>query len=192
LVKRDSDRGTNARGRDRKFLILIWCVFSRAACSNSAFLPIWEGYDESIHFAFVQYLETTHKLPLPTSPISREIQSSLHLLPLPWMLRLYGYPKPIFTHDEFWKLDAQQRDHLEQEVRRIPKEWAREPATELITNYEAQQPPLYYALLALPLRLTANLTLPSRVLVLRLLSVIVASFLVPLGYFVARKILGNE
>jgi 4-amino-4-deoxy-L-arabinose transferase-like glycosyltransferase len=108
------------------------------------------------------------------------------------MLRLYGYPKPIFTHDEFWKLDAQQRDHLEQEVRRIPKEWAREPATELITNYEAQQPPLYYALLALPLRLTANLTLPSRVLVLRLLSVIVASFLVPLGYFVARKILGNE
>lgn len=67
------------------------------------------------------------------------------------MLRLHGYPKPIFTHDEFWKLDGQQRNHMEQEFRRIPKEWASEPGTELITNYEAQPPPLYYVLLAAPL-----------------------------------------
>lgn len=151
LVKRDSDRGTNTRRRDRKFLILIWCVFLARGVFYSTFLPIWEGYDEPIHFAFVQYWGTTHRLPLPTTPVSREIQSSLHLLPLPWMLRLHGYPKPIFTHDEFWKLDGQQRNHMEQEFRRIPKEWASEPGTELITNYEAQPPPLYYVLLAAPL-----------------------------------------
>ncbi len=192
MFKRNSDRGTSARGRGRKFLVLIWCVFLARGVFYSTFLPIWEGYDEPIHFAFVQYLDTTHRLPLPTTPVSREIQSSLHLLPLPWTLRLHGYPKPIFTHDEFWELDVQQRDHLEQEFRRIPKEWASEPGTELIRNYEAQQPPLYYVLLAAPLQLTANLTLPSRILVLRLLSVIVASLLVPLGYLVSRKILGNE
>lgn len=180
------------RGRGRRFLVLVWFVFLARGFFYSAALPIWEGYDEPIHFAFIQYFDTNRNLPLPTSRVSREIQASLHLLPLPWMLRFYGYPKPIFTHDEFWKLDAQQRDHLEQEFRLIPREWAREPATELITNYEAQQPPLYYMLLSLPLRGMANLTLPSRVLALRLLSVIVASFLVPLGYLVSRKIVGNE
>src|ERR1700737_3723248 len=72
LVKRDSDRGTNARGMGRKFLVLIWCVFLARGVFYSALLPIWEGYAEPIHFAFVQYLETTHKLPLPTTPVSRE------------------------------------------------------------------------------------------------------------------------
>ena len=191
-VRSDPDQDSSPRGRSRKLLVLIWCIFLARAVFYSAFLPIWEGYDEPIHFAFVQYLEMTHRLPLPSTPVSREVQSSMHLLPLPWTLGLHPYPQPILTHDEFWKLDIQKRDHLGQEFRRIPKEWARDPATELITNYEAQQPPLYYAVLALPLRLTADLTLPSRVLVLRLLSVVIASFLVPVGYFASRKILRNE
>src|SRR3974390_3145189 len=113
--------------RVRRFLLLVWFVFVARGCFYSAALPLWEGYDEPFHFAFIQYFETHHGLPLPTNRVSREIQASLHLLPLPWMLRLHGYPKPIFTHDEFWNLDAQQRDQLEEEFRQIPREWAREP-----------------------------------------------------------------
>lgn len=115
--------------------------FSRAACSIPRSCPF--GKDTTSQFILPLFSTWKQLISFrsPRPPSQGKSSHLCHLLPLPWMLRLHGYPKPIFTHDEFWKLDAQQRDHLEQEVRRIPKKWAREPATELIRNYEAQQPP---------------------------------------------------
>jgi hypothetical protein len=167
-------------------------VFVVRGVFYSTALPVWEGYDEPFHFAFVQYLVTSHRLPISTTLVSREIQTSLHLLPLPWTLQKHRYANPILTHGAFWRLDAQQREHLQRQFRQIPREWAGEPATEPIRNYEAQQPPLYYVLFSLPLRGMGSLELPSRVWLLRVLSILVASLLVPLGYLVALKLLGNE
>lgn len=178
--------------KEATFLILIWCVFLARGVFYSAVLPVWEGYDEPFHFSFVQYLVTNRRLPVPTDLVSREIQTSLHLLPLPWTLQKHGYPPPILTHDAFWRLDAQQRQRLQQELGRIPREWAREPSTEPIRNYEAQQPPLYYVLFSPALRGMESLDLAARLLLLRVLSVVVSSFVIPLGYLVARKGLRNE
>jgi hypothetical protein len=180
------------RTRAATFLVLIWCVFVVRGVFYCSVLPVWEGYDEPFHFAFVQYLVSSHRLPIPATLVSREIEASLHSLPLPWTLQKQAYANPILTHDAFWKLDVLQREHLQRQFRQIPKQWAEEPATELITDYEAQQPPLYYLLFSLPLRGISSLELPSRVWLLRVLSVLVASTLVPLGYLVALKLLGNE
>lgn len=180
------------RTRATIFLVFIWCGFVVRGVFYSTVLPVWEGYDEPFHFAFAQYLVTSNRLPISSTLVSREIQTSLHLLPLPWTLQKHRYADPILTHDAFWKLDVQQREHLQRQFRQIPKEWAREPATEPIRNYEAQQPPLYYVLFSLPLRGMSSLELPSRVWLLRVLSVLVASIVVPLGYLVALKLLGNE
>jgi hypothetical protein len=183
---------TSLRTRAATFLVLVWCVFIARGVFYCSILPVWEGYDEPFHFAFVQYLVSSHRLPVPTTLVSREIQASLHSLPLPWTLQKQGYANPLFTHDAFWKLDVMQREQLQRQFRQIPKEWAGEPATEPIKDYEAQQPPLYYVLFSLPLHGMSSFELPSRVWVLRILSVLVASIVVPLGYLVALKLLGNE
>jgi hypothetical protein len=180
------------RPRAAIFLVLVWCGFVVRGVFYCSVLPVWEGYDEPFHFAFVQYLVTDNRLPVTTTLVSREIQASLHSLPLPWMLQKQGYANPTVTHDAFWKLNVQQREQLQRQFRQIPREWASEPATEPIRNYEAQQPPLYYVLLSLPLRGMTRLELASRVWFLRVLSVLVASIAVPLGYLVALKLLGNE
>jgi len=183
---------TSRRTRATIFLVLVWCVFVVRGVFYCSILPVWEGYDEPFHFAFVQYLVSSHHLPVPTTLVSREIQASLHSLPLPWTLQKQGYANPTVTHDAFWKLNVQQREQLQRQFRQIPREWGEEPATEPIRNYEAQQPPLYYVLFSLLLRGMNSLELPSCVWLLRVLSVLGVSILVPLGYLVALNMLGNE
>jgi hypothetical protein len=156
------------------------------------YYPFGKDTTSLFHFAFVQYLASSNRLPIPTTLVSREIQTSLYSVPLPWTLQKLAGANPIFTHDTFWKLDLQQRENLQHQFQQIPKQWARESATEPIRNYESQQPPLYYVLLSLPLRSLGGLELASRAWWLRVLSVVVASFVVPLGFLVARKVLGNE
>jgi 4-amino-4-deoxy-L-arabinose transferase-like glycosyltransferase len=182
----------NRRTRIVSSLVLIWCAFVARGVFYSTAIPLWEGYDEPFHFAFVQYLATSNRLPIPTTLVSREIQTSFYSLPLPWTLQNLARANPTFTHDTFWKLERQQRENLQHQFLQIPKQWAKESATEPITNYESQQPPLYYVLLSVPLRSMGTLELASRIWWLRVLSVVAASFLVPLGFLVARKLLGNE
>jgi hypothetical protein len=182
----------NPRIRLASALAAIWCIFVVRGVFYSTVLPIWEGYDEPFHFAFVQYLVASNRFPIPTTLVSREIQTSLYSLPLPWTLQKLASANPVFSHDMFWKLECQQRENLQHQFRQIPKQWANESATEPIRNYESQQPPLYYVLFSLPLSNMGSLELVSRVWWLRVLSVLVASFVVPVGFLVGRTVLGNE
>ncbi len=61
-----------------------------------------------------------------------------------------------------------------------------------IQNYESQQAPLYYWLFAIPLRWMGSLPLLSRVYLLRILSLVLASLAIPLMYWIARQVLGSE
>src|SRR5260370_1760552 len=131
-------------------LVLMWCVFVARGVFYPTVIPVWEGYDEPFHFAFVQCLVTSNRLPIPTTLVSREIQASFYSLPLPWTLQNLTRDNPIFTHDSFWKLERQQRENLQRQFLQIPKQWAKESATQPISNYESQQPPLYYLLLSVP------------------------------------------
>ena len=65
-------------------------------------------------------------------------------------------------------------------------------ATEPILNYESQQPPLYYWLLGSPLRAMSSLSLLSRIYLVRLLGLLLASLAIPLAYWVARQVLPSE
>ena len=83
-------------------------------------------------------------MPHADAPISLEVQKSLHLLPLPWMLTLHHIAGPLTSHDEFWRLPPAERDSRIAATRVLRPEEASQPATEVIVNYESQQPPLYY------------------------------------------------
>jgi 4-amino-4-deoxy-L-arabinose transferase-like glycosyltransferase len=176
----------------RTILFLIWLCFALRGIFYSAVLPLWEGYDEPFHFTYLQQLETNGKIPRPDAPVSRQVQQSLHLLPLPWILAQSQLPPPLFSHEEYWKLPPGKRQDLQQTFRIMPQSYARETGSENIANYEAKQMPLYYLILSPVFHATVRFSLPSQVFLLRVFSILLASCVIPLGYLIARSTLKSD
>ena len=175
----------------KRLLLLLWAAFIIRGLWYSAAMPIWEGYDEPYHFAYLQHLAAGGLSP-GTAVVSLEVQHSLHLLPLAWELYLQHPPPPLITYDSFWQLPATDRELLISGIRRLSPGEGNEPATEGIPNYEFQQMPLYYWFFSIPMGLMGRTSLLSRVIALRILSVLLASIAVPLAFKVARQVLGEE
>ena len=177
--------------RTNGILVAIWLCFLLRGFFYSILFPIWEGYDEYSHFAFIQHLSYQDDLPKASETrISREVQESLRLVPLPWLL---GYlPPPHVTHDGYWKLPETERQRRQRELHLLPEVWTRQPATEEHLMYEAQQPPLYHWLLSFPLKAARTASLPTRVLLIRWLSVGLASLVIPLGFLIARRVFDDD
>jgi|SRR5690348_2979719 4-amino-4-deoxy-L-arabinose transferase-like glycosyltransferase len=175
-----------------RFLLLIWACFLARGFFYSSLFPLWEGYDEFSHFAYIQYLSNSQDLPIPQqSEVSTEIQDSVQLVPLPWELR--GWPSPSLTHDAYWKLPPSARQARESQFAALSPQLAREPASGSAPLFwEAQQPPLYYFLLSGPLRLMSTIGLAGRVISMRYLSVAIASLVIPLGFLLARSVLADD
>jgi len=174
-------------------LWLIWVCFVIRGVFYSAILPIWEGYDEPFHFAYLQQLINYHKVPDTSTPFSTELVQSLHLVPLPWILSQEDVPQPVFSHEAYWRLTPTEREHLQQQIRDMPLAWQREESSEKrLSNYETQQTPLYYLVFYLPLKMMSGLSLTSRVIGLRILNILLASCFLPLGYAVAMRVLNDK
>jgi 4-amino-4-deoxy-L-arabinose transferase-like glycosyltransferase len=154
--------------------------------------PAWEGYDEPYHFAALQHIASGQGLVHTDTPISLEVQKSLHLLPIPWELQFQSIPRPLITHEDFWNLPADDRERRINAVRALDPAEGKRLGTEPILNYEGQQPPLYYWLLAVPLRWMISLPLLSRLYLLRFVNVLVASAAIPIAYWIARRVLLSE
>jgi len=152
-------------------------------------MPLWEGWDEYAHFAILQHWIESATLPQPEDRISREIDESMRLAPLAYELRWIG--PPYLTHGQWWALPAMERDDRERRLAALPPSWAREPAAHSFDSYEAQQPPLYYWIVSLPLRAIESWPLLSRVLFARLFSLLIASVAIPLTWLAARSIVGE-
>lgn len=169
--------------------LIIWACFVLRGLFYSSVLPVWEGYDEWCHFAFVQYLQTHEGLPaVSSSHISREIAESLKLVPLPWLMK--ERRPPHVTHDAYWKLSSEERRRRETELAALPADWQKEESPDLL--YEAQQPPLYYWLSLIPLETASARPLPERVMLLRFLGVLLASCVIPLTIKTARLVFRDD
>ena len=170
---------------------LIWACFLARGAYHSAMFPLWEGWDEWSHFAYLQHFANTGKLPVPgVARPSREIEASMLLVPLPWTVRHHAFG--VYSHDLYWKLGKEERDSLQQRLLALPAKWQREPAREADPIYQAQQPPLYYWLLYPPLLAVELLPIPSRIFWLRLAGIFLASLAIPLGYAASRRVLGSD
>ena len=146
---------------------------------------MWEGFDEWAHYAVVQGIATYGRLlPDRTERVSREVEASLELAP--WRP---GDKDAAAQHSAYWRLSDIERARRDQQLRATPLEWAHEPAIHGRRSYEAQQAPLYYWLFAPLYRLTDTLPFLSRVWLLRLASLTVASTVIPIGFLVARRVL---
>ncbi|MEQ1884643.1 MAG: DUF2142 domain-containing protein [Bryobacteraceae bacterium] len=141
--------------------------------------PLWEGYDEWAHVAFIHAIATTGHLPARADPIPSEIADSLAATPEPYSAEP---PPQSLTRDQFWRLtDAERADRLQHP-----------PRGGSLFQYEAQQPPLYYVLLALPYRVVWGLPVSARVLFLRLLSLALAALVLPLAWRIALGVFPTD
>ncbi|MGE5647918.1 MAG: hypothetical protein ACM336_19245 [Acidobacteriota bacterium] len=178
------------RGRKQIFFVtLVSLAFFGRGLYYCVQQPVWEGYDEFAHFAHIQHLAETGRVPTRDAPVSGEIRRSLELLPLPAAAANF-LPKTALTHDDFWRLPAGERlrRYAEfQQLRAAPSPPPRAPL-----QYEAQQPPLYYLLLAPAYLLARGLSLPAQVLILRVLSLAFATLTIPLAWAIARRVLKHE
>lgn len=177
--------------RSFRFVAVVWACFVARGLFYCSFLPLWEGYDEWAHFAHVERMATGGGLLVDREErVSREVQSSLGLAPVPWEMR--EWPKPALTQDEYWLLAAGERAVREAEFRAMPRKWSQEAAVSGERIYEALQPPLYYWLMSLTYMLVEDAPLAERVWVLRVGSVLIASLTVPLIFLLVCRVVGSE
>lgn len=177
--------------RKNTLVTVVWLCFLARGCFYSALLPVWEGYDEPFHFSFIQFVVAHRSLPVRSNPVSHEVEASLHLFPLSWEQRLHAMAPPIYTEDSYWHLTEADRLTLQEQVRAIPPAWGSESGT-APAMYEAQQAPLYYWIMSVPLGLSRQWSLPGRVLLIRILSALLASLCIPIAYLAARKFFTSE
>ncbi|MBM3748983.1 MAG: hypothetical protein FJW34_24715 [Acidobacteria bacterium] len=158
-----------------------------SAVLYSALMPLWEGFDEPFHYAYVDWLSTHSGFPvLGRTPLSAEVAESLRLAPASPVVR-ENLPF-VMTFSEYFALPAAERTARRARLRGLSPalRGVDAPGT---SNYQAQQAPLAYLLLALPNQLWGRLPLPARVMRLRLLCGVAACLLqVALTLALARRL----
>ncbi len=171
-------------------VILIWICFLGRGLFYCSFLPLWEGYDEWAHFAYIERLATDRQFLVDRNePVSGEVNLSLRLVPIPWELR--GMPNPSVTEDSYWRLQPEERAERQWNLNTMRQILSDQKDSAGPRIYEALQPPLYYWLLSVPYRLARNTSMVNRVFLLRYLSLFIAGFSIPLVFLVARRVVGN-
>jgi hypothetical protein len=67
-----------------RWLLVIWACFIVRGIFYCSVWPLWEGFDEWAHFGVAQEMSTTGRAIIDRSaPLSKEINASLELAPLP-------------------------------------------------------------------------------------------------------------
>ncbi len=152
-------------------------------------LPLWEGFDEPFHYGYVENIAVWHEFPVMNKArISGEIRESLRLVPLS---RLLSDAIPGSVSFEDWsRLPEAEKLRRIQELRALDPALRRESSD--VMNYEAQQAPLAYLLLAPVDMLARNFSLRTAMLLLRLLGAITATVLLYAALTVLLRELGLD
>src|SRR5262245_48091854 len=173
---------------NKRLLASVWVIFICKGVLYTVLFPIWEGYDEFAHFAFIQHVAVHHELTVPDTRVSREIDRSLELAPLPTLLA--DIVPSSTDHDAYWKLPPQERSAREADLLKIPVSAQSESGKTFL--YEGKQGPLYYWLMAPVHSLLRSTTIPDRVVVFRVINILIASLIIPVGFLTARKAFSDE
>jgi len=133
--------------------------------------PLWEGFDEPFHYAYVQQLWKTRSLPVQKRTcLTEEVWQSFPLAPASYLVKR-NLPM-VTTFDDYFRLAAAERLARRQRLEQLDPNLALADSSS--PNYESQQAPLAYALLAPINALWTRAPLPARVFRLRLVCALFA------------------
>jgi len=155
-------------------LILILGVLN--ACLYCGLLPLWEGFDEPFHYAYVESLWQTYRLPvLGRTPMPSDVSRSFQFAPVSYIL--HGWIPEATTFDEWLLLPQAEKERRRNELDRLRPD----PGNSARKNFEAHHAPLAYMILALLDWPMSNAPITVRVLVLRLVAAVFSTVLLYLG-----------
>lgn len=137
-------------------------------------LPPYEGFDETAHYSYVSFLADEGAIPwIGQASFDRTLTASPAPLP-----RAYSTVPPYeanggLTYQQFYSDQNESGRRLAVEYYWTPpaQPVSFEPDPSLPGNGAASHPPLYYALLSIPYRLSSDWSPGARLLLLRLVSV---------------------
>lgn len=173
------------RHRRRRVPTILALLLVAAGLQSLAWdvaLPAFQGPDEDAHFAYVQHLAETGTIPsssIGNAPNSTEVALELNALNLH---ALMGDPgaRPAWS-----SADLAYLHHVEAT---LPKGARADGSGQ---NPEAKNPPLYYALMAIPYRMFVWLPLLKRLFILRLFSALCYLATITLTWLLAGELFGR-
>jgi hypothetical protein len=144
--------------------VVLYGVLNAAA--YACLLPLWEGFDEGYHYGYVQLFSTTARLQRwGAAHLTEEIWHSYELSPVSHYLQPFtGAPVSFTAHfamrprDRALRRERLEALHADEKFRQVRDK----------PNYEVNQSPLPYVVMAAVDRWLWNLPITSRVLWLRL------------------------
>lgn len=165
-----SDWPTPVSKEEYGVVIMAWIIFMIQGVFYCTILPAWEGFDEPIHLAYIQFISETKMFPVyGHSEISTEIQSSIESMPV---------SRSLLPRSELHYADSY--------VKAVQKV---QPHTHgNIPLYEAHQPPLYYLVMLIPYKLFESQNLLTRLYATRFCSIFLASFFILPAYGISREL----
>jgi 4-amino-4-deoxy-L-arabinose transferase-like glycosyltransferase len=135
--------------------------------AQAALIPPFEGFDEHGHYSYIQQLAETGHWPRLGARMSKDVDDYLAIAPGPDSI-----PR-TWSHHAFFAAPAS--------VIAAARDWIQSPRPQPrpftpggIENWQAQHPPLYYALLAPVYRATKTLSFADQLSVLRAFSYLLA------------------
>jgi len=137
--------------------------------SYIAMLPIWEGFDETAHFSYIQQIADIRKLPLDgKDPISTDIEKYYEYAPVPHALAAEFQSKDRWTYRSFFSKSAELLSHSKEFIHSTGNPRKYFPGKGY--NFESQHPPLYYILLSPIYSATNQLSWGKQIFILRIIS----------------------
>lgn len=156
-------------GQSAPLLLLALLAGGLYSCA----LPLWEGWDEPMHYGYVQALRAGELPVVGQSTLTKEVTATFQLTPLPKFLSDAVPDSASFA--EFAQRSRGERLRRRQELETLTTGLRSEKSG--FANYEAQQAPLAYAVLVPIDGALSALHLVDRILVLRLFCSTIAALL---------------
>jgi len=140
--------------------------------------PLWEGWDESSHFAYIQYTAENISIPNLSNYVSDEIMFTLDKLPMRNWWETYNIPEELIKNQPFstyWgDFDLQAIKNSRSLISSQPLE-SRVASQSLIPIYESQHPPVGYLIQVPIYTMFYDQDVITRAYALRIFSVLVAA-----------------
>ena len=157
-------------------IILLLSGYLFLGISHIAFLPPWEGFDETAHFSYIQQIADTGSLPkLHRAKLSKDVEEYKIYAPMPYSSIPPFEDNGGFTYKAFFE-SLPQTLQIGNSCVHLPPYKSRRYTPGTVNNWQAQHPPLYYALLSPIYKATRSFALTDQIFLLRFISYLFAWF----------------
>lgn len=157
--------------------------------AHVALLPPWEGFDEEAHYSSLQQLADAHEVPrLGRARISEDVEDYRQSAPMRYGNAPGRDRTGPHTYRSFFEASPDVVAQGRSVVHGRPLE-ARHYAPSTQLNWEAQHPPLYYAVLSPVYVLTRGLSWGAQLFVLRAVSYLLAWLALVVGVYVCATVI---